>query len=79
MRSGKPQPTLLAKMLKEIAEGKSPDDFTAEEPGWWHKPERIHYSGPEFTQKFMEQPGEAPLHYIRVMNPDSTGLQSPCM
>jgi dTDP-4-dehydrorhamnose reductase len=62
VRSGKPQPTALAKMLKEIAEGKRPEHFLAEEPGWWHKPERIYYSGPEFTQNFMEHSGEAAHH-----------------
>jgi dTDP-4-dehydrorhamnose reductase len=62
LRSGLPQPTALAKELREIADGKQADHSLADEPGWWHKAERIHYCGQQFVPDFPDPPAEAGLH-----------------
>jgi dTDP-4-dehydrorhamnose reductase len=60
IRNGEPQATALANTLREIADRK-PADISADEPGWWHRPERIQYSGSQFMPEFLEQSAEAAL------------------
>ena len=60
IRSGEPEATALANTLREIADRK-PADISADEPGWWHRPEHIQYSGLQFMREFLEQSAEAAL------------------
>jgi dTDP-4-dehydrorhamnose reductase len=63
IRHGDPKKTALAGVLREIADGKEPSHAAASEPGWWQKPERIHYAGPEDgPAEFLEQATSAPFH-----------------
>lgn len=62
LRSGEPRPSALAKVLRDIADGKRSDHARAEEPGWWHRPERIHYCGSQAMPELLEQPAEGGAH-----------------
>jgi len=62
LRGGEPKPTALAKILKEIANGHPPNYSPADGPGWWRKPERIHYDGPQRNTDFLEQAAGATVH-----------------
>ena len=37
------RPTALARMLRQLANGEQPDHPSLADPGWWLRPERIHY------------------------------------
>lgn len=43
IRSGTPRPTALAGMLRTLAKGQTPTHPLLRVPGWWKRPERIHY------------------------------------
>lgn len=41
VRTGTPRPTLLASILKELADGRKPSVPAIEGPGWWRRPSRL--------------------------------------
>ncbi len=43
LRYGKPNPTELAKIVRQCASGDNPDHPFLCEPGWWHRSNRIQY------------------------------------
>ncbi len=43
LRSGKPQPTALAAMLRDLGRRGRHMHPSLETPGWWHRPERLLY------------------------------------
>ncbi|MBD2448363.1 sugar nucleotide-binding protein [Nostoc sp. FACHB-152] len=43
LRSAKPRPTAIAKMVRDLATGHQPNHPLLETPGWWHRPERLVY------------------------------------
>ncbi len=47
VRSGKPRPTALARLIRSATNGREPFDIHLDMPGWWQKPARILYgAGP---------------------------------
>lgn len=43
LRSPRPRPTAIARMLSDLAAGRQPDHPLLDTPGWWHRPERLLY------------------------------------
>jgi dTDP-4-dehydrorhamnose reductase len=43
VRTGRPRPTALAGLIRELAAGREPDHPALAAPGWWHRPERFCY------------------------------------
>ena len=43
IRSSPPRPTALARVIRELAEGKEPKDPVMRVPGWWKRPQRLIY------------------------------------
>lgn len=43
LRSPKPRPTVLSKMIKTLARGEEFDHPTLDTPGWWHRLDRLCY------------------------------------
>lgn len=43
LRSPRPRPTAIARMLSDLARGRKPDHPVLDTPGWWHRPERLFY------------------------------------
>ncbi|HEV2860478.1 MAG TPA: family 1 glycosylhydrolase [Pyrinomonadaceae bacterium] len=43
VRSPRPRPTALARMLKELAAGRTPEDPLLDTPGWWRRMDRLAY------------------------------------
>jgi dTDP-4-dehydrorhamnose reductase len=41
LRSGEPQPTALAALIRELAAGCEPEHPALNTPGWWSRPERL--------------------------------------
>jgi dTDP-4-dehydrorhamnose reductase len=52
VRTGTPRPTLLATVLKDLAEGRMPTLPAISKPGWWRRASRLihgdHATGPQF-------------------------------
>ncbi|BAZ22921.1 dTDP-4-dehydrorhamnose reductase [Kalymmatonema gypsitolerans NIES-4073] len=43
LRSSRPRPTAIAKMIRDLSAGRKPDHPLLETPGWWHRQERLLY------------------------------------
>ncbi|MBW4574309.1 MAG: sugar nucleotide-binding protein [Aphanothece sp. CMT-3BRIN-NPC111] len=43
LRGPHPRPTALARMLKDLATGQEPNHPLISMPGWWRRPDRLHY------------------------------------
>jgi dTDP-4-dehydrorhamnose reductase len=43
LRSPRPRPTAIAKMVRDLASGHTPNHPILETPGWWHREERLLY------------------------------------
>jgi len=43
LRSPAPRPTAIAKLVADLAHGRQPNHPLLETPGWWRRPERLHY------------------------------------
>lgn len=43
VRSGRPRPTALAALVRDLAAGHEPDQPVLSSPGWWQRPERLLY------------------------------------
>ncbi len=43
LRGPRPRPTALAALARDLAAGREPDHPVLAVPGWWHRPERLHY------------------------------------
>lgn len=43
IRSSPPRPTALARVIRELDEGKEPKDAVMRVPGWWKRPQRLIY------------------------------------
>jgi dTDP-4-dehydrorhamnose reductase len=43
MRSGRPRPTALAGLLRDLGAGREHQHPVLESPGWWRRPERLQY------------------------------------
>lgn len=41
--TGAPSPTPLAELLHTLGQGRSPGPAVTSMPGWWNRPERLHY------------------------------------
>lgn len=46
VRSGTPRPTMLAPVLKDLAEGRRPQAVGLGSPGWWRRPNRFLNAAP---------------------------------
>jgi dTDP-4-dehydrorhamnose reductase len=44
VRTGTPRPTLMATVLKDLAEGRTPDVPALDGPGWWRRQSRLIHS-----------------------------------
>lgn len=64
LRSGKPRPTALAKLLKSLASGKEFRHPVLEEKGWWKKDSRILYFQNEPCRTPQASIGTQPLLII---------------
>ena len=42
-RGGAPLPTVVADILRDLAEGRDPSHPALAEPGWWRREERLLY------------------------------------
>ncbi len=64
-RTGSPRPTLMARVLKELAEGGTPDLDFLQSPGWWRRDSRIRDAvlseEPEYELKMGSLGTAAPL------------------
>lgn len=43
VREGRPRPTALARLLREVAKGQTPTHPVLAAPGWWRRPTRLLY------------------------------------
>ncbi len=43
LRSPRPRPTAIAKLVRDLASGRKPEDPLLDTPGWWHRQERLLY------------------------------------
>ena len=43
LRGSHPRPTALARLVRDLAEGRQPDHPVLEVPGWWRRPVRLLY------------------------------------
>ncbi|BAY49037.1 dTDP-4-dehydrorhamnose reductase [Scytonema sp. HK-05] len=43
LRSSRPRPTAIAKMIRDLSAGRKPDHPLLDTPGWWHRQERLLY------------------------------------
>uniref|UniRef100_UPI001D12DA2F family 1 glycosylhydrolase n=1 Tax=Nodularia sp. LEGE 04288 TaxID=1828639 RepID=UPI001D12DA2F len=43
LRSPRPRPTAIAKLIRDLATGIEPHHPLLDTPGWWHRPERLLY------------------------------------
>jgi dTDP-4-dehydrorhamnose reductase len=62
IRSGFPKETLLAEMLREIADGKQPNYAWVDELAWWQKSERIFYHEEFVHTEHLERTARRSLH-----------------
>jgi dTDP-4-dehydrorhamnose reductase len=46
VRSTPPRPTALVALARDLASGKTPTHPALASPGWWQRPERLHYPPP---------------------------------
>lgn len=44
VRGRRPRPTALARLLRDLAATGTADHPTLDAPGWWHRPDRFHWS-----------------------------------
>ena len=44
LRAPRPRPTALARMLRDLAEGREHDHPVLDVPGWWRRPDRMTYA-----------------------------------
>ncbi|MHB0998082.1 MAG: family 1 glycosylhydrolase [Armatimonadota bacterium] len=58
--SKSPKPTVLAKMIRSLAKKSTYDHSLLDVPGWWHRPERLHYF-PAETQPESSDPSDLAL------------------
>ena len=61
VRSGRPRPTALARMVQDLATGKEPRCPILETPGWWRRPGRIHYLSEIKTDSAAPRPSSRSL------------------
>ncbi|MBE9052122.1 SDR family oxidoreductase [Nostocales cyanobacterium LEGE 11386] len=43
LRSSRPRPTAIAKLIRDLATGIQPHHPLLDTPGWWHRPQRLLY------------------------------------
>ncbi|HTE18268.1 MAG TPA: family 1 glycosylhydrolase, partial [Armatimonadota bacterium] len=43
IRGSQPRPTALAELMRDLAAGRKPEHPVLDVPGWWKRPDRIHY------------------------------------
>ncbi len=43
LRSSRPRPTAIAKMVRDLSDGRKPDHPLLDTPGWWHRQQRLLY------------------------------------
>ena len=46
VRGPEPRPTALAHLVRDLADGNAPVTPVLEQPGWWHRPDRLIYAEP---------------------------------
>ncbi len=67
-RTGTPRPTLLAPVLKQLAEGTSPDLPFLQSPGWWRRDSRfldaVPKSEPSYEVEIGSSDASAPLMIV---------------
>ncbi len=67
-RTGTPRPTLMAPVLKQLAEGKTPDLPFLQSRGWWHRSSRfldaIPGSEPSYEVEIGSSDASAPLMIV---------------
>ncbi|HEX8513438.1 MAG TPA: family 1 glycosylhydrolase [Allosphingosinicella sp.] len=66
-RTGTPRPTLMAPVLKQLAEGGAPDLPFLDSPGWWHRSSRFLDAVPGSEPSFEVEigaSGRAPLMIV---------------
>jgi dTDP-4-dehydrorhamnose reductase len=52
VRSGRPRPTALAGVLKDLTAGNTPKAVGLEQPGWWRRPSRFRDAAPSLTPSY---------------------------
>jgi beta-glucosidase/6-phospho-beta-glucosidase/beta-galactosidase len=67
VRSGQPRPTLLAKVVRQLASGQPFHHPVLQTPGWWQRPERIHFR--HQAEAAAPVAGEAALRVVAVPSP----------
>jgi dTDP-4-dehydrorhamnose reductase len=60
VRSAKPRPTAVAKMIRSLAKEAKFEHPVLEQKGWWHHPERARFA-PEFLPKHPSRPRTRPI------------------
>lgn len=61
LRSPRPRPTAIAKLVRDLATGRQPDHPLLDTPGWWHRPERLFYPAVSCEQSSGEFGSKIPL------------------
>ncbi len=74
VRSGAPRPTMLAPVLKDLAQGRPPQAVGLGSPGWWRRPNRFldaSPTGPEYDLSLgaVAPEGERPLLIVGADSP----------
>lgn len=57
LRSPRPRPTALARMLRDLAHGEINDHPVLDVPGWWHRPARLLYPPVYCSSEALAQSG----------------------
>jgi dTDP-4-dehydrorhamnose reductase len=57
LRSSRPRPTAIAKMIRDLSAGRKPDHPLLDTPGWWHRQERLLYPAVSCLKESSGQPG----------------------
>lgn len=55
VRSGKPRPTALARLIKVLSDGEIPQNTLLKIPGWWKREVRIKYLAPSNFRSLVER------------------------
>jgi dTDP-4-dehydrorhamnose reductase len=83
VRSSEPKPTMLAPVLKALAEGRRPTAIGLERPGWWRRPSRLasHPTPPgafDVGRGLRLLEGEQPLLIVGAGSPLTELLSRAC-
>ncbi|MBD2384252.1 family 1 glycosylhydrolase [Cylindrospermum sp. FACHB-282] len=75
LRSPRPRPTAIAKLIRNLAAGHQPNHPLLDTPGWWHRPERLLFPAVSCDNSRAEFASTVPSAHIS--NQHKISLASP--